>query len=50
VALFTRGCARFSIAVLTMNDGSHDYGKETLREVFRRLLQGVPTGRRTSYR
>jgi hypothetical protein len=27
VALFTRGCSRFSIAVLTMYDGSHDYGK-----------------------
>jgi hypothetical protein len=50
VALFTRGCARFSIAVLTMNDGSHDYGKETLREIFRRLLHGLPTGRRTRYR
>jgi beta-lactamase class A len=50
VALFTRGCARFSIAVLTMNDGSHDYGKATLREIFRRLLHGLPTGRRTRYR
>jgi hypothetical protein len=50
VALFTRGCARFSIAVLTMNDGSHDYGKQTLRAIFHRLLRGLPTGRHTRYR
>ena len=50
VALFTRGCARFSIAVLTMHDGSHDYGKETLREIFRRLLRSLPTGKHTRYR
>jgi hypothetical protein len=50
VALFTRGCARFSIAVLTMHDGSHDYGKETLREIFRRLLRGLPTGTHRRYR
>lgn len=50
VALFTRGCARFSIAVLTMYDGSHPYGKETLRQVFHILLRGLPTGRRSRYR
>jgi hypothetical protein len=50
VALFTRGCARFSIAVLTMDDGSHDYGKETLREMFHILLRRLPTGTRTRYR
>ena len=49
VALFTRGCARFSIAVLTMYDGSHDYGKETLRELFHILLRHLPTGRHTRY-
>jgi hypothetical protein len=49
VALFTRGCARFSIAVLTMYDGSHDYGKETLREMFHILLRHLPTGRHTRY-
>ena len=49
VALFTRGCARFSIAVLTMNDGSHPYGKETLREMFHILLRHLPTGRHTRY-
>jgi hypothetical protein len=50
VALLTRGCARVSIAVLTMHDGSHAYGKQTLKGIFRRLLRGLPTGRRTRYR
>ncbi len=50
VALFTRGCARFSIAVLTMNDGSHDYGKETLRQIFWRLLRGLPISPGTTKR
>jgi hypothetical protein len=50
VALLSRGCARVSIAVLTMDDGSHAYGKQTLRGIFRRLLRGLPTGRRTRYR
>jgi hypothetical protein len=44
VALLVRGCARVSIAVLSMNDGSHDYGKQTLRGIFARLLAGLPTG------
>jgi beta-lactamase class A len=44
VVLLVRGCARISIAVLTMNDGSHEYGKETLRGIFSRLLRGLPTG------
>jgi hypothetical protein len=44
VALLTRGCTRVSIAVLTMNDGSHAYGKQTLKAIFRRLLRGLPTG------
>jgi Beta-lactamase enzyme family len=43
VALLTRGCARLSIAVLTMYDGSHAYGKQTLKGIFRRLLTGLPT-------
>jgi hypothetical protein len=44
VALFMRGCARVSIAVLTMHDGSHGYGKATLRGLFSRLLgHGLPT-------
>ena len=49
VALFSRGCARFSVAVLTMNDGSHDYGKETLRNMFHILLRGLPTGPHMHY-
>jgi Beta-lactamase enzyme family len=44
VALLVRGCARVSIAVLTMYDGSHEYGKETLEGIFSRLLRGLPTG------
>jgi beta-lactamase class A len=46
VALLVRGCARISIAVLSMNDGSHDYGKETLKGIFSRLLRGLPSGAR----
>jgi hypothetical protein len=45
VALLVRGCARVSIAVLTMHDGSHDYGKATLRGIFARLLRGLPPAR-----
>jgi hypothetical protein len=45
VALLIRGCARVSIAVLTMYDGSHDYGKATLHGIFRRLLFGFPKRR-----
>ena len=44
VALLVRGCARVSVAVLTMDDGSHAYGKDTLKGVFARLLRGLPTG------
>jgi hypothetical protein len=43
VALLVRGCARVSIAVLTMYDGSHTYGKQTLHEIFARLLRRFPT-------
>ena len=46
VAVLVRGCARVSIAVLTMYDGSHPYGKETLKGIFERLLRGFPTGER----
>jgi hypothetical protein len=45
VALFTRGCARISIAVLTMYDGSHAYGKATLRGLFGRLVGRLPVSR-----
>ncbi|MDQ6834900.1 MAG: class A beta-lactamase-related serine hydrolase [Actinomycetota bacterium] len=43
VALLARGCAGVSIAVLTMYDGSHGYGKSTLRGIFGRLLHRFPT-------
>jgi Beta-lactamase enzyme family len=46
VVLLVRGCARISIAVLTMCDGSHAYGKDTLKGIFARLLRGLPTGQR----
>ncbi|HET6868668.1 MAG TPA: serine hydrolase [Solirubrobacteraceae bacterium] len=42
VALLVRGCVRVSIAVLTMHDGSHEYGKDTLKGIFARLLRGLP--------
>ncbi len=48
VALLMRGCARVSVAVLTMYDGSHAYGKETLKGIFERLLRGLPRGSRRS--
>jgi hypothetical protein len=44
VALLVRGCARVSVAVLTMYDGNHPYGKATLKGMFARLLRGLPTG------
>jgi hypothetical protein len=46
VVLLKRGCSRASIAVLTMHDGSHDYGKETLEGIFERLLHRFPKGPR----
>jgi hypothetical protein len=50
VALLVRGCARLSIAVLTMHDGSHAYGKDTLKGIFARLLRGLPTVRPSKQR
>jgi len=41
VALLTRGDERVSVAILTHLDGSHPYGKETLRGVALRLLDGL---------
>jgi hypothetical protein len=43
VALLKRGCARVSLAVLSMHDGSHAYGKATLKGIFARLLRRFPT-------
>ena len=45
VVLLDRGCARVSLAVLTMYDGSHPYGKATLEGIFARLLRGFPRAR-----
>lgn len=42
VALLTRGRMRISVAILTQFDGSHAYGKETLRGIAARLLRGLP--------
>jgi hypothetical protein len=50
VALLVRGCARLSVAVLTMHDGNHAYGKATLKGMFSRLLRGLPTGARRQTR
>ena len=41
VALLRRGRFRVSVAVMTTANGSHAYGKATLRGVFRRLLRGL---------
>jgi hypothetical protein len=41
VALLRRGDDRVGVAVLTANDGSHDYGKRTLQGVFGRLFRGL---------
>ena len=41
VALLRRGPYRVAVAVMTTADGSHAYGKATLRGVFRRLLRGL---------
>jgi hypothetical protein len=46
VVLLTRGCSRVSLAVLTMYDGSHDYGKATLKGIFQRLLHHFPQPRK----
>jgi hypothetical protein len=50
VVLLKRGCARVAIAVISMYDGSHAYGKQTLRAIFSRLLTGLPTRFRSSRR
>jgi hypothetical protein len=45
VALLTRGDERVSVAILTYANGSHAYGKETLRGVAERLLRGLSAAR-----
>jgi hypothetical protein len=46
VALLRRGDERVGVAVLTRDDGSHEYGKATLEGVFRRLLRNLSTATR----
>ncbi len=46
VALLTRGRRRVSVAILTHLDGTHAYGKETLRGIALRLLRGLAAPRR----
>jgi hypothetical protein len=41
VALLTRGDERVSVAILTYLDGSHRYGRQTLRGSAERLLRGL---------
>src|SRR5436309_1222794 len=45
VALLRRGHQRVSVAILTYADGSHSYGKETLRGVAKRLLRALADSR-----
>ena len=41
VALLRRGQHRVALAIMTTGNGSHGYGKETLRGVAKRLLRGL---------
>ena len=41
VALLTAGRQRVSVAILTAANGSHAYGKRTLRGIAKRLLRGL---------
>jgi hypothetical protein len=41
VALLRKGRLRVAVAVLTTSNGTHAYGKATLKGVFRRLLRGL---------
>ena len=44
-ALLVRGRRRVSLSILTMADGTHGYGKETLRGIAKRLLRGLAVRR-----
>jgi beta-lactamase class A len=41
VALLVKGDERVSLAIMTSGDGTHAYGKETLRGLAKRLLRGL---------
>jgi hypothetical protein len=45
VALLRRGEHRVAVAVMTTSNGTHSYGKETLRGVFKRVLRGLEAAR-----
>jgi len=40
-ALVTRGDERVAVSILTFEDGSHAYGKQTLRGIAALLLRGL---------
>ena len=42
VALLARGDERVAVAIMSESQGTHAYGKETLRGVAKRLLRGLP--------
>jgi hypothetical protein len=44
VVLLRRGCMRVSLAILTTGDGTHAYGKETLKQIAARLTRGLAVG------
>jgi beta-lactamase class A len=44
VAFLESGRARIALAIFTAADGSHGYGKRTLRGIAARLLRGLPPG------
>lgn len=46
VALLRRGSTRVAVAVLTTKQGSHAYGKATLRGMFKRLVRGLSSAGR----
>jgi hypothetical protein len=46
VALLRRGERRIAVAILTTGSPSHDYAKQTLRGVAKRLLSGLSAGTR----
>ena len=45
VALLTRGRQRVSVAILTLHDERHVYGRETLRGIAVRLLRGLDSAK-----
>jgi hypothetical protein len=44
-ALLERGHRRVAVAIMTQSDGSHAYGKATLRGLAARLLRGLSRAR-----